>query len=270
MRNPSEYPLQLVHPNHRPSTRVEAMVNLQGTNVKVLESRVKDYGAFPPVTVKNPGQEEYYRSLGYIIHGEKIKVHQYEEFPLYLTHPEKEGVQVGNDTELALAISRGYVRMGKSDAEAMKSAKSSPYQPGKKTEWPKWIDGKLVEDPDAPVSPNEYPKWIVIAGHKHGGVTVSSYDEEAEYLGPDAPLSDAQVWHFLAQRRAASAADDDEAVERVEATLTAKGIAWKDKPHGTVWERVETAEPEETREMTRGEKIKAGLARKKAEAAAAA
>lgn len=52
-------------------------------------------------------------------------------------------------------------------------------------EWPKMVDGRLVEDPDNPrqVGPVEYPKWV-------NGRIVQNRDEEMELLGQSEPASE--------------------------------------------------------------------------------
>lgn len=69
-------------------------------------------------------------------------------------------VNGADDEEYYLA--KGYIAPGKADAAAFSTAKASPFVPGRpQNEYPKMVNGVLVQDPDAPTSGiQEYPKWL--------------------------------------------------------------------------------------------------------------
>lgn len=154
-------------------------------------------------------------------------------------------VTVNNELQEAEYEAKGYKRPGKSDARAFETALASPYDPNKvSTEWPKMVNGVETWPPGhAKGGPIEYPKWV-------GNTLVGSKEEEDTLLGSSEYLSDAQVDILISKRRSASADNDEDEVDRIEGILTNKGIAWKDKPHGTTWTRVGPAEPELVKEVS--------------------
>lgn len=157
----------------------------------------------PPLFVENAEQEERARAKGYLDFGEAPPpVAGYSEYPLMLVHPKHvdavpeerhpyrktEGgpvewnitpgkpeqfphVTVHDADQEETWKAKGYERPGRADPQAVADAKASPHVPGRTTsEWPKMVDGVLVEDPDAPPDgPEEYPKWITTGKHPDTG-----------------------------------------------------------------------------------------------------
>lgn len=56
----------------------------------------------------------------------------------------------------------GYLAAGTPDPAAFSTAKASPFVAGRTvSEYPKMVNGVLIQDPDAPTSSfAEYPKWL--------------------------------------------------------------------------------------------------------------
>src|SRR3984957_18868557 len=70
-------------------------------------------------------------------------------------------VTVNNADQEAQYEAKGYKRGGISDANAFQASFAAPYRPGADgSEWPKMVDGKLVQDPSLAKGPQEYPKWM--------------------------------------------------------------------------------------------------------------
>lgn len=145
----------------------------------------------PPIEVFSAEQEAQYRALGYLEYGESPRpMIQYHEYPKQMVHPDhvdaaperkeprKEGEQIvfdviagrperfpavtvnGREEEQAWEA-KGYHVPGRSDPQA---AEAQMVAPGaidhKPQEWPKLVDGKVV-DPDAgPKGPIQYPKAL--------------------------------------------------------------------------------------------------------------
>lgn len=162
---------------------------------------------FPPVTVNNPDQEAQHRAKGYALYGEStMNAIAFREYPLMMNHPKyKPGVPmmaatlnganqvitpeipaiapefppmiVNNEDEESAAAEKGYARPGRSDPDAAHAAISSPYDPTRvKSEYPKMVDGRMVEDPSTPSGVQEYPKWV-------GDKLVKSRTEEDTLTG---------------------------------------------------------------------------------------
>lgn len=204
------YPITLVHPRHRAAKPVI------GSGEAVLE-------LFPPVTVSGADSEAQYRAQGYLRYGEPAAHIDYHEFPKILRHPEyregtrerveakiEDGKMVG--TYIIPAVPTHMPDVTVYDAQQEEEWRTKDYKPageyrrevldaaihgGKAAtehsvaEWPKWIDGVLVErDPSEPEAlkptpayprwegsavvqdprfepepdPKEYPKWIHVNG----------------------------------------------------------------------------------------------------------
>lgn len=218
----SEYPKRMVHPSYKkadpkivPGTEI---YNSRG-EVKTAQYRGGP-DMFPPVDVPNADQEAQYRAKGYLPYGETpMNVVPFKEYPLMLSHPdfeptvetiveERDGngklvrpaipgrpakfapVQVNDADEEKTWTERGYERPGKSDPDAVQAAISAPYVPGRvASEYPKWVNGQMVEDPNKPAGPQEYPKWITINGHPDGGKVVKNRSEEIALVG-EKPVED--------------------------------------------------------------------------------
>ena len=69
-------------------------------------------------------------------------------------------VNTADDEEYYTA--KGYKAAGNPDPQAFSKANASPYVAGSKhNEWPKMINGVLVQDPSLPTSSfQEHPKWL--------------------------------------------------------------------------------------------------------------
>jgi hypothetical protein len=194
------FPIIMVHPQHRAATVQDFDSNdgLPGTPER-----------FPPIEVHSPDQEAETRARGYLRHGEAVpKVADFSEFPKMMRHPKhvdaippSQGAQMvdGRLTtypipgvpekfpdatakdadEQAVWEAKGYEAAGVEDPLAFERATVSPGKPG--DDWPKWVDGVLMQDPDAPPDmTGQYPKWL----HFEGGdsVLVQNVAQEASVL----------------------------------------------------------------------------------------
>ncbi len=106
-------------------------------------------------------------------------------------------VTVQNEDQEAQHTAKGYLAAGNPNPQAFEKAFANPHVPGRvDSEYPKMVDGVLVQDPNA-VDPNaiqEYPKWLTPS--QGDSILVHSAEEEARYLdiqtAPARP-SDAQL-----------------------------------------------------------------------------
>jgi hypothetical protein len=210
-----DYPKTMVHPHYQKGSAnvVEGFDPRSGKHFKDYQG-TPDRN--PPVHVYTPDQEERVRALGYLQYGEKPPAHaEYSEYPLTLCHPghveavPDEKVPHKDETTGAVTIivvpgkpeilphavvhsaaeekawlARGYRRPGQSNPTAARDAVAKPYVPGQVThEWPKMVDGVLMQDPktQAP-GPTQYPKWITTGKDPNTGdpigKTVASLEEE--------------------------------------------------------------------------------------------
>lgn len=205
---------------HHPHARKAKITPIEGVD-PVSGKKFTDYqgepDTFPDVTVKDPETEAYYRSRGYLFDGEvPAPPAEYAEYPVMLSHPDhvdavpddfivektdggeilKHRVpgkpevlparQANNPAEEKDLIAKGYRRAGADDAEAIRTAKASPYKAGrKKQEFPKMVAGKVV-DPGAPIGgPVEYPKYV-------GDILVKTRGEEDALLAKAAAAAPAK------------------------------------------------------------------------------
>jgi hypothetical protein len=170
-------------------------------------------------------------------------------------------VTVHNAAEEAKAHAKGYRRPGTADAEAVAASIANPHVPGRVAqEYPKYVptgehdaDGKpimkVIQDPNAVVEDRSFPKWLTVGKAENGdpiGVTVNSLGEEAA----------ARLKYGLVP----------------EPTLAPKLDMTRKAVSDMVDFRPISAEEEAARivpAMTRGQKIAATKARKKAERLAA-
>ena len=205
------YPVTMTHPQAKRSTVRQITGQDPNSGRKFTDSH-GDPDRFPPVTVNTEEQEEEYRAKGYLAAGDSpIQVDGYHDFPKWLVHPDyvegspninplfdPEGRLVRaaikgtpdklppllvNDTaQQKAAFAQGYIEQVAPDPRAMEALAASPYVPGRVTsEYPKMVDGVLVEDPDIDQSGfQEYPKWV-------GDNLVNSRAEELALTG--APVS---------------------------------------------------------------------------------
>lgn len=201
-----EYPKCMVHPAHAPAVIGERQIDRLG-RVSYGQSIPE---RFPKMWVEAPEQEEEARSRGYLALGEAPPLPVgFSEYPLMMAHPDHQDmipdeikaerqadgairtwtvpgvpevhphITVQNAGVEADWAARGYKRMGVSDPAASSSARAG-YVPGTAAaEYPKWVDGQLVQDPRGPTpGPMQYPKWI--SSHE---CVVNSAEEEAALLG---------------------------------------------------------------------------------------
>lgn len=218
MNDATEYPKRMVHPGYQKGTVKE----IHGVDA-VSGRKFLDYQGtpdrYPPVDVINHDIEAQYRAKGYLAFGEAGGGSiNYREYPKMLVHPDHvppaqaiaavlnganqvlspevpakaavwPDIAVANPQEEAAAIAKGYLAPGKPDPDAMQAAISSPYDPSRVTEeYPKMVNGALVEDPAIQGGPQQYPKWVNLPDHPHGGKEVRNRAEEDALLGrPSAP-----------------------------------------------------------------------------------
>ena len=231
------YPKTLRHPaEHRARSRSTGRFD-PNTGQPLPESRQEFQGEgdrFAPVTVYSQEQEEQHRAMGYLEAGETPAKPATAEYPLCMTCPNQEPRIVNTPAEEKALAKLGYARPGTYDPAAVESAYASPYVPGRVTqEYPRYEGGRIVQDPNAKPDSNEYPKWLKTGTDANGdpmGVIVNSQGEEAA----------ARVKHGIEVAPAARPA------------LT-----------------LNTLPAEATPPLTRGQKIAATKARKKAEREAA-
>lgn len=185
------YPKTLVHPAARKG-RSRAVQNGNRPNGEPIFDYYGDPDVFPPIDVYNPDQEAMYRAKGYLEYGEKGTTQmEYVEFPKILSHPDYEAaipdmrdarknehghieeftikgrperngpVTVKNRAEQDAWEAKGWGEPVKSDPEAYAKAFASPFDPSRVfSEYPKMVDGVVVNDPNAPSGFVEFPKWV--------------------------------------------------------------------------------------------------------------
>lgn len=108
---------------------------------------------------------------------------QFHEFPKWLKHGETdERTLVHDHVEERKAAKRGFIVPDvQEDREAFVRAHAVPYNPkATKDEWPKWINGRLVDERPKDMSYIYYPKMLKAPdGSLH---TVPTAEAEAEML----------------------------------------------------------------------------------------
>jgi hypothetical protein len=186
------FPKTMVHPSYAPAIISDAEA---GT----AQSYAGKPARFLPQLVHTPDEEQDMRARGYLNVGEPPAQVHYAEYPKILRHPRhsppvpatKRSVVRKVDGEDQVTIvdvpareerfadvtvadaaeeehwrERGWAPAGKWDADAFEHAHTVPEVAYDPQEWPKWIDGQLVEDPDAvPAAERErlahqYPKEV--------------------------------------------------------------------------------------------------------------
>ena len=148
---------------------------------------------FPPLTVKTREQEEEARAKGYLLPGEVAPhVDGYFEYPKMMQHPDhvpaveaehiaekledgtiKTSVIPGRPAKFPHVFvkdlaeeeawtAKGYEIPTPPDPIAFSRAKAAPLPDGYAgEEWPKMVNGILMQDPNGPVdNSHEYPKWV--------------------------------------------------------------------------------------------------------------
>ena len=248
----TEFPKRMVHPAYKKSDPKP----VPGTEIYKANGEIKtahyrgEPDRFPPVDVPNADQEAQYRAKGYLPYGETpMNVVAFKEYPLMLSHPDYEPaveaiveqrdangklvsagipgtpaklapVQVNDPDDEAKWTDRGYERPGKSDPEAVQASISSPYVPGRvASEYPKMVGGVLVQDPSLPAGPAEYPKWVSIKDHPHGGKEVRSRAEEIALTGESSAEDKAAKAQAKADRAAALKAEAERLAAEAEAEM---------------------------------------------------
>lgn len=205
MKNPTYVPKVMHHPAFQKSIpRTFEAVGAAKTSGEVDTSGINVGGVrgtpdrFPPITVGKKEDEEYYRAMGYRLPGEAAEVAGYHEFPMWLTRSGSPDKLVGDEDEMTAAQALGYAPAGTPNRVAFEREHASPFVAGRVTsEYPKMVDGQVVDDPSHYDGREEYPKWV-------GDKLVHDADEERALLGPAAvPDLLAQA---TAKRNAAKAA----------------------------------------------------------------
>ncbi len=208
------YPKTLAHPSYKPAEVKAVPVTSSITGRTIIDH----YGTpdrYPPVTVNNEDQEERHRAMGYIEYGEAPKpMIEFSEFPLMLTHPghipaveqqvfatrdqntgavtthtiagspaKLPAVVVKNSREEETWAAKGYVRPGRADPDAVQASKASPHVPGRVVEeFPKMVDGKVVDPRPNPHGFQKYPMWM-------NGIIVNNEAEELAAGGVAKPIA---------------------------------------------------------------------------------
>lgn len=211
MNAPAPYEPKLMQ---HPHARKGAITEIKGED-PVSGRPFTDYQGepdmFPDVTVKDPTTESYYRSRGYLVPGEvPPPPAEYSEYPVMLAHPDHVDavpddftIEKGENNEIIrhripgspekfppmIATSKadekklgakGYKRAGADNPDAIRRAKASPYKPGQEAqEFPKMVDGHVVNPNANRGGPAEYPKWV-------GDKIVNSRAEEEKLTGKTA------------------------------------------------------------------------------------
>lgn len=257
----SDYPKMLYHPAWSVGTPAKTDKDPQGRVIGVGARGVPC--RYPPVTVVDEDEEGRYRAAGYMGQGEHATLAKYSEFPKMLVHPghvdavpdaidmkkDDDGnlvrlvipgkpekhphVFVKDADEQAKWEAKGYELPGKMDPVHAVDAMVDHIEGYDPQQWPKMEGGRIVDPYARQGGPEEYPKWV-------NGQVVNNAAEEDALLADLGELTDAKIERAISHRLAASVRGDDAEVERIEAELLEQGIALKDKPHGTVWSRIET------------------------------
>lgn len=179
----SEYPKVMKHPHAKKGQAipVDGIDPLSG-------KRFIDYQGspdmFPPTTVNNERQEAEYRAKGYVEFSEPFPLPtEYRDYPKWLKHPTKDSVLANNPDQEREFIAQGYLLPGKSDPDAVSTAHASPYVAGRETkEFPKYVNGKIVDPTVVQSGPIRYPMWC------HGQIV----NNEAEELALRAKMEPAK------------------------------------------------------------------------------
>lgn len=182
------FPQVMTHPQHRAAVvaNIDSNPNAPGYGLPGSPER------FPPIEVHNEDQEAATRARGYLRYGEQMPaLAQFSEYPKIMSHPDHvdavpltkasriengslitfdipgkpaimPDVTVQNADQEAEWEGKGY-SAPKSDPLAFEKAQVAPGKPG--SEWPKWVDGVLAQDPDMPADLSaQYPKWLHFEG----------------------------------------------------------------------------------------------------------
>ena len=237
------FPQLMTHPQHKPAVIADF------SSADALPGSPE---RFPPIEVHSDDQEQEVRARGYLRYGEAMpKVVEFNEYPKIMSHPDHvdgrpatKASQMGDNGQLIIVDvpavpeklpnvtvrnadeeaeweAKGYGAAGHFDAIAFERATLAPGKPG--SEWPKWVDGVLTQDPDAPKDlSKDYPKWLHFDDAK--SVMVNDPAHEARVLAdrgetpaaeptaakayvqpPVAAPRDAEYEEFLAWKQARAA-----------------------------------------------------------------
>lgn len=207
MTAPQYEPRTMKHP-HAHKGAIQKIDGIDPVSGRKFTDYQGEPDTFPDVVVKDPTTEEFYRARGYIVPGEvPPPPAEYAEYPVMLVHPahvdavpddftvekgpngeiirhripgipEKFPPQQADNPEQEVALGKqGYARAGQDNPDAIRTAKASPYKPGQKIEeFPKMVDGKIVDPNEQVGGPIQYPKWV-------GDRIVNSRAEEEALTG---------------------------------------------------------------------------------------
>lgn len=231
----SEFPKMMIHPAFVKGTSRKIEGNDPNSGRKFVDYQGTP-DRYPPVEVRDHNEEAYYRAKGYYIEGEPpMKATDYAEFPKMMEHPKFEEailaqpeikapngtvlqqqrenkpakfppITVNTKAEEEAWGKKGYKVKGISDPEAVQRAAAVPHDPNRlpPSEYPKMVDGVLVQDPHVETGFQEYPKWI-------GDVLVNTRAEELALRPPKTPAE------IEAERKAAAKARLEAAKAELEA-----------------------------------------------------
>ena len=192
MNAPAPYEPKLMKHPHARKGEIHKIEGKDPVSGRPFTDSQGEPDVFPDVTVEDPTTEAYYRSRGYLVPGEvPPPPAEYSEYPVMLVHPdhvdavpddftiekaengeiirhripgtpEKFPPKTANSkSEEKRLGADGYKRAGHDNPDAIRTAKANPHRPGQKTEeFPKMVDGRVVDPGASRGGPAEYPKWI--------------------------------------------------------------------------------------------------------------
>ena len=192
MNAPAPYePKLMKHPHFRKG-KITPIEGIDPVSGRPFSDSQGEPDMFPDVTVKDPTTEAYYRSRGYLIPGEvPPPPAEYSEYPVMLVHPdhvdaipddftiekaengeiirhripgtpEKFPPKAANSKAEEKKLGQeGYKRAGHDNPDAIRTAKANPHRPGQEPkEYPKVVNGHVVDPGAGHGGPAEYPKWV--------------------------------------------------------------------------------------------------------------
>lgn len=214
MNAPAPYEAKLMKHPHARKGEIHEIKGIDQVSGRPFTDSQGEPDVFPDVTVKDPTTEAYYRSRGYLIPGEvPPPPAEYSEYPVMLVHPDHADA-VADDFTIEKAengeIIRhripgtpekfpsktanskaeekklghdGYKRAGNDNPDAIRTAKANPHRPGHETkEYPKVVNGHVVDPNAKRGGPAEYPKYI-------GEKLVNNRSEEEALTGKKAEVT---------------------------------------------------------------------------------
>ncbi len=215
MNQPTAYPKTMTHPHHRKGTykAIPGTGKVQADGTVVNPDYQGTADRFPPMFVNNADQEDMARAQGYLQHGEAMPaMKEGTEYPLMLVHPKHEDAipddkvphKVGNgpvsivivpgkpekfphvtvhdEAQEKIWTAKGWDRPGVCDPQAVEDSRAMPYDPNRPPgqEWPKIINGVLTQDPDAVPEAKSYPMWITTGKDPNTGDPIGKAVENLE------------------------------------------------------------------------------------------